>query len=201
MKEEDAWSSCHPDDLWIFDKLILSKKLGYICGPAEVSVPKSGHYIVRPCVNLAGMGIGAEICFLEKGKDKVPAGYFWCEIFKGRHLSADYEIDHKSRSIHQGLTVEGFRDPNNPLWKFDRWIRAYDRLKINFILKQLKGSYKTINCEFIGGKLIEMHLRSNKDMGIHSEIIPVWRGESTQPPEGFLYYEDEDFNRIGFFKR
>ena len=35
-----------------------------------------------------------------------------------------------------------------------------------------------------------MHLRSNKDMGIHSEIIPVWRGESTQPPEGFLYYED-----------
>ena len=64
MYDYEAWVKCHPDDLWIFDKLILAKKLGYLCGPADVAVPKSDNYIVRPCVNLAGMGIGAELRFL-----------------------------------------------------------------------------------------------------------------------------------------
>ena len=201
MKEEDAWHNCHPDDAWIFDKLVLSRKLGYICGPADVAVPESNYYVVRPCVNLAGMSIGAEIQYLEIDTWIDQPGYFWCEMFKGRHLSADYEIDSVSRSIQQGLTVEGFRDLDQPLWKFLRWVRVNDEIKINFILKQLKGSYKAINCEFIGGKLIEMHLRANADMGDYNEVIPVWKGESTTPPDGFVYIEDEDFNRIGFFKR
>ena len=110
MKEEDAWHNCHPDDAWVFDKLVLSRKLGYICGPADVAVPESNYYVVRPCVNLAGMSIGAEIQYLEIDTWIEQPGYFWCEMFKGRHLSADYEIDSVSRSIQQGLTVEGFRD-------------------------------------------------------------------------------------------
>ena len=55
MEDDDAWISCHKDDLWIFDKCILSTKLGYNCGPADMDVPEPGIYIVRPCVNLAGM--------------------------------------------------------------------------------------------------------------------------------------------------
>jgi|TARA_Y100000296_G_C5143954_1_gene242628 hypothetical protein len=201
MNEEEAWHNCHPDDAWIFDKLILSKKLGYQCGPVGVEVPAPDNYIVRPCINIAGMGIGAKMQALWDTTDHLPVGHFWCEIFKGRHLSADYEIDPASRSIQQGLTVEGFRDPKDPIWKFNRWVRVKDQLKINFILKELKGSYKAINCEFIDGKLIEMHLRANEDMGDYNEVIPIWEGQSTTPPKGFTYVEQPDYNRIGFFKR
>jgi len=201
MYDYQAWVTCHLDDLWIFDKLILARKLGYLCGPADVAVPESNNYIVRPCVNLAGMSIGAEIRFLEKGKWDLESGYFWCEAFEGRHLSVDYAIDTKSRVIEQGETIEGFRNLANPLWKFDKWIRVKDKLKINFMLTKLKGSYEHINCEFIGGRLIEMHLRHNTEMGDYNEIIPVWKGDSINPPKNYIYVEDNDYNRIGFFKR
>ena len=203
MYDYEAWVKCHPDDLWIFDKLILAIKLGYLCGPADVAVPESNNYIVRPCVNLAGMGIGAELRFLEKGRWDLEPGYFWCQEFKGRHLSVDYAIDPISRTIEQGETIEGFRSPANPIWKFDKWVRVNDKLKINFMLTKLKGSYEHINCEFIGGRLIEMHLRHNTEMGDYNEIIPVWEDElvSTTPPENYIYVEDKDYNRIGFFKR
>jgi hypothetical protein len=201
MYDYQAWVTCHLDDLWIFDKLILARKLGYLCGPADVAVPESNNYIVRPCVNLAGMSIGAEIRFLEKGKWDLESGYFWCEAFEGRHLSVDYAIDPTSRVIEQGETIEGFRNPANPLWKFDKWIRVKDKLKINFMLTKLKGSYEHINCEFIGGRLIEMHLRHNTEMGDYNEIIPVWKGDSINPPKNYIYVEDNDYNRIGFFKR
>jgi len=69
------------------------------------------------------------------------------------------------------------------------------------MLTKLKGSYEHVNCEFIGGRLIEMHLRSNTDMGDYNEIIPVWKNESITPPENYIYVEDKDYNRLGFFKR
>ena len=190
MYEDEAWLNCHPDDLWIFDKLIVAKKLGYICGPVGVDVPKPGKYIVRPCVNIMGMGQGASFEYLTEDTDALTKynvytnnhnklGYFWCEVFEGRHLSVDYKTNPNQRSIKQGLTVEGFRSKNNPLWKFD----------------------KCINCEFIGGKLIEVHLRPNHDIGDFNEAIPVWNDELTIPPKGYTYFEDEDYNRIGFFKK
>ena len=33
MDDDDVWELAHEEDLWIFDKLILSKRLGYQCGP------------------------------------------------------------------------------------------------------------------------------------------------------------------------
>lgn len=59
LDDDETWLRCHIDDLWIFDKLIVSKKLGYVCGPHGVNVPQNGKYIVRPCVNLMSMGRGA----------------------------------------------------------------------------------------------------------------------------------------------
>ena len=37
--EDLYWRSPKSDDLWALDKLILSKKLGYKCGPAGIDVP------------------------------------------------------------------------------------------------------------------------------------------------------------------
>ena len=95
MTDEQAWLNCHEDDLWIFDKLILSRKLGYICGPKGLEVPEPGRYIVRPAVNTSGMGEGARIQFLAKSTNHLPPGSFWCEVFTGRHLSIDITRESK----------------------------------------------------------------------------------------------------------
>ena len=58
-----------------------------------------------------------------------------------------------------------------------------------------------MNCEYIGGKLIEVHLRHNPDFvdGI-SEFIPVWEGQDTNPPKGYQYRDYPDVHgRIGAF--
>ena len=52
---DDEWNQIHPSDLWVYNKLFLSRVLGYTCGPAGTTVPKSDFYIVRPSFNLFGM--------------------------------------------------------------------------------------------------------------------------------------------------
>ena len=89
--EEQYWQNPNPDTMWVTDKLILSSKMGYKCGPAGIDVPESGDYIVRPVVNAYGLGIGAEKMFIEQTTTHIPPGFFWCEWFEGRHLSVDYQ--------------------------------------------------------------------------------------------------------------
>ena len=56
LEVSNEWNSIHPKDLWIYNKLILNRLLGHLCGPTGVPVPYSGYYIVRPSINLLGMG-------------------------------------------------------------------------------------------------------------------------------------------------
>jgi hypothetical protein len=44
----DVLDQIEPEDLWVIDKFILSKRLGYFCGPAGVAPGTAGKYIVRP---------------------------------------------------------------------------------------------------------------------------------------------------------
>ena len=50
-KVNPEWHDISPEDLWYYNKLILSRTLGYDCGPTGVVVPKPGFFIVRPCMN------------------------------------------------------------------------------------------------------------------------------------------------------
>ena len=140
------------------------------------------------------MGRGATIEYIKKETDDLPVGYFWCEIFEGRHLSIDYYGNQK-------LVTEGFRKKDNPLWKFDKWIRVDDEIDYPDILNELKGNYPVINCEFVGGNLIEVHLRGNYEMDKYFEIVPVWEGEEQPSMEGYTYVDQSDFNRLGFWKK
>lgn len=195
MDDEVAWKQCHPDDLWIFDKLILSRKLGYVCGPVGVDVPSPGKYIVRPITNLLGMGQKAEIHWIDNNTDHLTPGHFWCEMFDGRHLSVDYI------NKQQVLCVEGFRRKDSPLHRWDRWCRVDKQVPLPLILDQLEGTYNTTNCEFIDGNLIEVHFRSNPDFANDCEyVIPVWQDQDPTPPEGMYFESNPDFKRKGFFK-
>ncbi len=185
-----AWLKCDIEDLWIYDKLILSKKLGYKCGPVGVDVPEPGWYVVRPITNMLGMGLGAELFELEEETDSLPVGQFWCEIFEGRHLSVDY-IDGV-----QSLCVEGNRKEQYLLAKWYCWHKVDDQVPYPSVIGK---TFRHVNCEFIGGKLIEVHLRLNPDFVDRPQrIFPVWEGDSTMAPAGHRFVEAKDYPRLGF---
>lgn len=193
-EEDRVWQNINPDDLWVLDKLILSRKLYYNCGPVGLDVLKSGYYIVRPCVNMIGLGLGSQKVYLEKDTTHLPVGHFWCEWFEGRHLSIDYHWG------KQCLAVEGHK-PKSTFTRWNHWVKVSDRIKLPRILQTFATKYEYINCEYIGGKLIEVHFRRNEDFdGNITHFIPVWEGEDTTPPEGFTYRPYPDLHgRIGAF--
>lgn len=192
--DEEVWLTADPDDCWVMDKLILSLKLGYNCGPVGVDVPEPGYYIVRPVVNALGLGLGSEKVWIDNSTDHLPLGFFWCEWFEGRHLSIDF------KEGVADLIIEGFKEENT-LTKWSKWVKVESDIQLPAILNPLVNKYDTINVELIGEKVIEVHLRSNPDFTYgNSEFIPVWEGESTQPPMGYKYIESKDLHgRIGAF--
>ena len=189
LYDSEVWSTVDNEDLWLFDKLILSRKLGHLCGPIGVEVPSPGYYMVRPCVNLLGMSLGASIEYIDNYTDHLPTGYFWQEIFTGRHLSIDYEDGKQIRC------TEGFRNEDN-VQRFDRWVVCSDIIDLPNELQQIVKKYRFVNIEMIGGKIIEVHLRGNPDFDDDAiEIIPLWK------KDGYTFVRDSDGDRIGFFKR
>ena len=190
-----AWKNADPEDLWIFDKLIVARKLGYSCGPAGTDVLSPDHYIVRPCVNIPGMGRGACIQWIEQDTTDLPHGHFWCELFKGRHISVDY------KDGQQVLAVEGFRDDDKPLWKFSKWEKIDEEFIMPTIFLPLIKRYEYINIEYIDGKAIEIHLRHNPDF-VHGNTVayPYWKDSYVLfDAKGLKYIEAPDFHRKGFW--
>ena len=200
MFDDSIWANADPNDLWLYDKLILSKKLGYKCGLPGVPVDTPGTYIVRPISNVLGMGISASMMYLHSETDFIKPGHFWCEKFTGRHLTVDY-IDGQ-----QVKAVEGFRTESQPLWKWNRWERVDIKIPFPSVLNSLVYK-KHINCEFIDGKLIEAHQRLNNDLtnyedGEYDIAIPVWQGEPQYlADQGYTYHVDNDYLRTGFWKK
>jgi len=191
--ERDVWEIISPEDIWVMDKLILSRTLGYICGPSGMDVPNPGWYIVRPCVNIRGLGLGAEKTWLDRDTHNLPIGSFWCEWFEGRHISVDYD------ETLQIMAVEGFKE-DHTFRKWDRWIKVSDQYPLPEFLRELSIKYAQINCEFIGDKLIEVHFRLNPDFeGGITEFIPIF-GENILDLEsqGYTWIDTSDENnRIG----
>lgn len=196
ISDKDVWDSCPRDFLWIYDKLILAQKLNYQAGPAGIPVPKANWYIVRPITNLRMMGRGAQKMWLEPNDvDSVPDGFFWCEIFTGRHLSIDYHYG------IQDLTVEGFKDDPDCYNRFNRWTKVDDRVPFPKVLGDLCFKTPWVNVEMINGKIIEVHLRWNDDFANHGSdtIYPVWRDNPIAQPPGTCWYDSPCGDRLGFW--
>lgn len=184
----------HPNDLWVYNKLHLSRILGYTCGPVGVDVPKSDFYIIRPSINFLGMGRYARIEWIEHSTDDYHPGEFWCEVFKGEHLSVDFY--HKEPK----LVVRGVKSEDSPLYKWQKWEKIEKRVEFPEILTNLVKNYDWINCEFIDNHLIEVHFRQNPDFRYGNTIaIPQWKGEIDKNCSGLRYVEDPDYRRDGFY--
>jgi hypothetical protein len=190
----DEWNSIHNDDLWVYNKLFLSRSLRYLCGPVGTPVPSPDHYIVRPSINLLGMGRFSRIEWIYKYTDNFHPSEFWCQRFYGDHLSVDF------RDKKVELVVLGERNVNNSLYKWEKWTKIDLKVEFPDILKDLKGNYEWINCEFIGNKLIEVHFRRNPDFRYGNSVaIPVWKGEKIKEIDNFTFISDEDYLRKGFY--
>lgn len=186
ISDSDVWKFIDPTDLWIYDRLILSKRLGHLCGPAGVPPPHESTYVVKPCVNFRMMGRGASLQKLSPNSHHtVPDGYFWCERFVGRHISLDY------RWGEQVLAVEGFKDDPDRLNRFTKWKKVDIKFTLPSFLQDISKKYEWLNVEMIDYKIIEVHLRYNDDFRNHDgdEIIPIWKDE---------FYDSPCEDRIGF---
>lgn len=191
LEGNDEWNNIHLSDLWVYNKLFLSRVLGYTCGPVGTKVPKPDFYIVRPSINLLGMGRFARKEWIESETDDFHPSEFWCEIFKGTHLSVDY---YKKQSE---LVVIGTRDESDPYYKWKKWEKIDCEVNFPEILNDLKGNYDWINCEFIDGNLIEVHFRRNPDFRHGNSVaIPVWDENQVENME---FIDDGEYFRRGFY--
>lgn len=187
--DEDVWPNVDVFDLWVYDKLILSKYLGYLCGPAGVDLPNPGTYIVKPITNIVGMGKGTFIhTFESTSTDWLDPGLFWMEIFHGPHFSVD---------VKNGQTEVVLQGTSAGPHKFTSWTYMDVDLQHPQFIVDLSHRYGTVNYEMIGGKIIEVHLRANPDWHKYKarELVPVWKGDPI-PSQDFV--EDEAGERIGF---
>lgn len=194
LDSHEEWENIHNSDLWVYNKLILSRVLGYTCGPIGSSVPKPDFYIVRPMMNMLGMGRFARKEWIYKYTEQYHPGEFWCEIFHGPHLSVDFK-NKKSE-----LVVLGTREPFSPLYKWEKWEKIDQEVDFPEVLNDLVGSYEYINCEFIGNRLIEVHFRQNPDFRYGNTVaIPVWKDDELKNSDSYNYIRDEDYLRTGFY--
>jgi len=194
LEGNDEWDQIHSEDLWVYNKLILSRVLGYKCGPVGITVPKPDFYILRPSMNIMGMGRFARKEYIYKYTDSYHPSEFWCEIFEGDHISVDYQ------NGEQKLSVLGIKDEMNPLYKWDIWKKVDVKMPFPNFLTKLKGNYEWINCEFIGNRLIEVHFRQNPDFRYGNSIaIPQWDHISTGIDKTYQFIKDEDYLRKGFW--
>tara|TARA_R110000851_G_scaffold263880_1_gene416447 strand:+ start:237 stop:905 length:669 start_codon:yes stop_codon:yes gene_type:complete len=186
-EDNEAWLA-YPHCRWLFDKLALSLKLGYRAGPAGVAIDQDGCYVIRPCYNLLGMGLGAKKVYLTLNHNRsiinglIAPGYFWCEWYDGPHLSLDF--------VRQGdiwkpfSAVRGYHHSQNNLSKFSCW----EVVNIpNFKLPQWVHDLKEVehlNIEFIGENIVEVHLRYGNQLQhnspLNSKLYPVWKGDNTK---------------------
>ena len=187
--DEDVWPRVQTTHLWVYDKLILSKYLGHVCGPAGVPLPHPGEWVVKPITNVLGMGLGTYYkTFETTDTTSMLPGTFWMEKFDGKHLSVDV------RNGDTEVVYEGIRKGPD---RFERWIKREEEMTHPGFIRILSMQYGVVNYEMIGGKIIEVHLRGNPDWIKYKakELIPVWIGEDI-PEENFTY--DPDGDRIGF---
>ena len=214
MDDIDAYKKYPHHHKW-FNKLWLSEKLGYRCGLRGYQVIATNEYIVRPIMNLEGMGVGAKIVTLTNNpihelyeKDEVPPGHFWCEKFEGRHFSyefkweEDWQVPIKTPYYAKGWRQlncwEGFRElGENRLWRWSKWKKCYRLgLKLPDWVDELKD-VGHINVECIDDNIIEIHLRPNCDpIDEYLELIVWWKDtkypKKTYFKHGYVYIESYD---------
>lgn len=190
---------------WIYNKLSLSLVQG-IPATTDNNYPIDRHkkYIVRPIINLNGMGRGAIILH---GDDimaghRIPDGYFLQPYLDGDVETIDF---HLGNSV---CRVIGSRRDDEI--SFDKWSKVDNRkLNIHPDIKNVIDKFEIFNIELIHDNtsgldiVIDAHPSrwnpdfNNKDGA--TELTVVRDFEDLKKGDGKVFYYDHEYNRIGFF--
>lgn len=190
--DQQAWDAYPHHHNW-FNKLYVSEKLGYKCGPGGTLPNEAGHYIVRPIYNLRGMGIETSLQYLDSTSyDKVPPGHFWCQYFEGKQYSATYK--YVNRYWEPVSCWEGSL-PKNEFTRFKKWTKTSYAPAVPELFNVL-SDVKIINIEFINDKPFEVHLRDTPDPN-YNVLIPIWKDTARTTIEeladsGYVWIESFD---------
>jgi len=158
LNEYQLYHMLPQPDRWIFNKLTIAERMGYTCGPVGTTPENRGRYMVRPMMNISGMGNGG--FFLRDTtqpgtraieKDMVPnanPGYFWSEVFTGHHNWTSYIND-----VPVYGTI-GIRSENGMVFQDDPGLTETILMPDIF-----KGISRYMMAEHIDGNLIEISPR------------------------------------------
>jgi hypothetical protein len=183
--DEEAWAMVAPIDSWVFNKLYVARMAGVLCGPRGITVPNPDHYVVRPITNISGCGLGARKVWFDDDTSAIHPGEFWAAVLEGEHLSIDY------KNGQPVLSVRGIRADPNDLVHWQKWEKCKKYIMPPDYIRPLLRRYPIVNCEYIDGTLIEVHLRGNPDFIYgNEEMIPVWEGQQILCSDGWKYIPD-----------
>lgn len=161
IEDPQAWCA-NPRHRWVYDRLLVTSALGYRGGPAGVE-PEPGDYPViwKPITNLYGMGKGVEI--VEACDGTYRPGFMWSRRYTGRHVSIDAMVE--AGAITWSAASQGISAGPEC---FVLWVLGGDypeelNTMARFVRDHLSDYAGPLNIEFVGGYVIEVHLRLTRD--------------------------------------
>lgn len=155
----DAWP-LNPEHNWVYDRLRVAHSQGFAAAP-HGAVPPSFPVFSKPIINLRGMGIGSRIIHSadEMAAASTP-GHFWMPVLGGDHVSTDCAVVQGQIRWMRSCRGEPAEDGMFRYWTLlaEQEATLADYLT-SWVDRHLKGYTGMLNCETIGGQIIEMHLR------------------------------------------
>ena len=158
----DAWEN-NSDLNFVYNKMFICQLQNIKCAPMPIE-PKSYPVVIKPIINLYGMGLNSQIINNKKEfYDNWLSNNFWCEYLKGDHLSWDFVI-RKGKFIYN-VVFQGYKfDDKERFGTFSYWELINQEIKIpdcinELVKKYFKNYTGNLNIETIDNKIIEIHLR------------------------------------------
>ncbi len=190
---------------WVYSRLAVAETTGVRSAPLGVDAPAGVPLVVKPVMNLHGMGRGARMVPASESVSYEPS-MMWQERLSGRHVSVDLRLDpHLGRAVWQATSV-GQPHPER-FGRFLMWeLLGPDRLPETDIaerwaLTHLRHYAGPVGVELIGGRVIEVHLRLTQDWlesgvyGPHdtqppprATLIPAWSDDDSEGDHGRIGY-------------
>lgn len=152
--DEEALSR-YPEYKWLYDKYELSNRLDSLRSwDLEKEEPDEYPVIIKPKINLLGMGMGARKIDRAKQLPSDRTGLMAQKFAKGLHFSTDYIV--RDKKVIDSRT---FLCKKNDLvfWCFES-VGYFNKSIIDFI-ESLRFDHGVINVESIDKYIIEVHLR------------------------------------------
>tara|TARA_B100000524_G_scaffold345514_1_gene244246 strand:- start:2127 stop:3044 length:918 start_codon:yes stop_codon:yes gene_type:complete len=164
----------YPKYNFVYNKMFICKYQKIKHAPMPI-VPKKFPVIIKPIINLLGMGNNAiKIDNIKEFSKYYDNNHFWCEYLKGKHLSWDFII--RNGEIQFMFCFRGY---TSNFGCFDYW-KSYKKhpklpkIITNFIYEHLKEYTGFLNIETISNKIIEVHLRMGDIDHLPKEYIKLF---------------------------